>query len=201
MRIRELSWKGAGGDNLFGCVTPLLWRFCIVCCCLLLLVGCQSDHLPKGITLKVQRVVSGQTLEVLNPTQVPPLIERVRLIGIEAPDLRQKPWGAIAKKRLEQIITEISDGQLILTTVLFEPDIQKQDSFGRSLAYAWHNGTLLNEQLVKEGYALASPRSPNNKYDQRLTRAQEYARIMGSGIWNSEQPMRLSPSEFRSQNH
>ncbi|NEO97538.1 MAG: thermonuclease family protein [Symploca sp. SIO2E9] len=180
---------------------PLLWRLFIVCCCLLLLGGCQSDNLPKGITLKVQRVVSGQTLEVLNPTQVPPLIERVRLIGIEAPDLRQKPWGLVAKKRLEQIISEARDGQFVLTTVLFEPDIQKQDSFGRSLAYAWHNDTLLNEQLVKEGYALAAPRIPNNKYDQRLTRAQEYARIMGFGIWNRGQPMRLSPSEFRRQNH
>ncbi|NET05957.1 MAG: thermonuclease family protein [Symploca sp. SIO2B6] len=175
--------------------------FYIVCCCLILLAGCQSEHLPKGITLKVQRVVSGQTLEVLNPKQVPPLIEPVRLIGIEAPDLRQKPWGLAAKKRLEKLISEVSDGQSVLKTVLFEPDIQKQDSFGRSLAYAWYNGKLLNEQLVKEGYALAAPRIPNNKYDTRLIKAQEYARIMGYGIWNPEQPMRLSPSEFRRQHH
>jgi micrococcal nuclease len=59
---------------------------------------------------------------------------------------------------------------------------------------------LLNEQLVKEGYVLAAPRSPNKKYDSRIARAQEYARLMGYGIWNPDQPMRLTPAEFRRQN-
>ncbi|NEO50538.1 MAG: thermonuclease family protein, partial [Moorea sp. SIO4A3] len=30
--------------------------------------------------------------------------------------------------------------------------------------------------------------------------AQEYARIMGYGIWNPDQPLRLTPAEFRRQN-
>ena len=164
-------------------------------------MGCQSSNLPKGITLKVQRVVSGQTIEVLNPAQLSPVRERVRLIGIEAPDLRQQPWGIAAKKRLKQIISETSDRQVVLHPVLLEQDVKKKDTFERSLAYVWHNGILLNEQLIKEGYVLATPRSPNHKYDDRFARAQEYARVMGYGIWNPNQPMRLSPAEFRRQNY
>jgi len=54
--------------------------------------------------------------------------------------------------------------------------------------------------MVKRGYALAKPRSPNTKYDQRLANAQAWARIMGVGIWDPEQPMGITPTEFRSQN-
>ncbi len=145
-------------------------------------------------------MVSGQTLDVLNTNQQPPLIERVRLIGIEAPDLKQHPWGAAAKNRFEKMITKITGQQLVLQPVFLEPDVQEKDSYGRWLAYVWHDNVLLNEQLVKEGYVLAAPRSPNNKYDSRIARAQEYARIMGYGIWNPDQPMRLTPAEFRRQN-
>lgn len=158
-------------------------------CCLLLLVGCQSTSPPQGVTLKVARVVSGQGLEVLDSSKQSALTERVRLIGVEAPDLKQRPWGPKARDKLEQLIGR--------GTVLLESDEETQDQYGRRLAYLWQDGVLLNEQMVVQGYALFVPRSPNNKYDQRLAHAQEVARVMERGIWDRAQPMRLSPDEFR----
>lgn len=142
-------------------------------------------------------MVSGHTLEVLDTTKQPPLIQRVRLIGIEAPDLRQQPWGSIARNRLEEMLTDKVSQQPGLQPVLLEADVQETDSYGRWLAYVWCNGGLLNEQLVKQGYVLAASRPPNTKYDEHLARAQEYARIMGYGIWNPDKPLRLTPAEFR----
>ena len=164
------------------------------------LVGCQSRERAQGSMVKIDRVVSGQTLEWVDSSKQPALIERVRLIGIEAPDLRQRPWGPEAKRRLEEMIGKMSGQQLAFKPVLLEADVDTVDSFGRRLAYVWQDGVLLNEQLVKEGYVLAVPRSPNKKYDHRLMRAQEYARLMGRGIWNPEKPMRLTAAEFQSQN-
>lgn len=161
-------------------------------CCLLFLVGCQSKGSPPGGILKVERVVSGQTLEGVDTLQQQALLQRVRLLAIEAPDMKQRPWGLQAQKRLQQLIGE--------KPVLLESDQEAKDQFERRLAYVWQDGVLLNEQLVSEGYALFVPRSPNNKYDQRLIRAQEYARLMGRGIWNPEKPMRLTPAEYRRQN-
>lgn len=184
-------------------ISPLIlksWRFWIICGCLLLLVGCKSANPPQGLRVKIERVISGQTLEWVDTSKQAGLIERVRLIGIESPDMRQQPWGIDAKKRLEQMIGEMRGQQLIMQPVLLEFDVAPLDSYGRRLAYVWKNRVLLNEQLVKEGYVLAVPRSPNHKYDQRLIRAQEYARLMGKGIWNPEKPMRLTPSEFQRQN-
>ncbi len=163
-------------------------------------MGCQSAKPPQGLTVKIERVVSGQSLEWVDTNKQPPLIERVRLIGIDAPDMRQQPWGFGAKKRLEQMIGDTKSQQLVLKPVLLESGMESLDQFGRRLAYVWKDAVLLNEELVKEGYVLAVPRSPNNKYDHRLMRAQEYARLMGRGIWNPEKPMRLTPTEFQRQN-
>jgi micrococcal nuclease len=178
----------------------VIWRFCIFFCCLLLLVGCQSSRVPSTVTVQVQQVVSGHTLDVLHPTQQTALTERVRLIGIEAPDLKQQPWGEAARNRFEQMLGEKAGQQLVLQPVVLEPDVQEKDTYGRWLAYVWRDGKLINQELVKEGCVLAAPRSPNNKYDSRIARAQEYARLMGYGIWNPDQPMRLTPAEFRRQN-
>lgn len=166
------------------------WRIWIFCS-LLFLLGCQATSSPKGVTAKVERVVSGQALEVLDSSRQSALTERVRLIGIEAPDIKQQPWGVESRDKLEQLIVK--------QTVLLEPDEETLDKYGRRLAYVWQDGMLLNEQMVVQGHALFVPRSPNNKYDQRLAHAQETARIMGVGIWNPTKPMRLTPDEFRRQ--
>jgi micrococcal nuclease len=157
----------------------------ILCLSVFCLIGCQSPQPPLGVTVTVEKVVSGQTIEVLgqNTTQR----ERVRLLGINAPDLQQDPWGELAKKGLKQILSE---------TVVLEFSQQEKDAFGRRLAYVWQNNILVNEELVAQGYVLADL-SSNTKYYQQLTQAQEYARLMGFGIWNPENPMRLTPQEFR----
>jgi micrococcal nuclease len=68
------------------------------------------------------------------------------------------------------------------------------------LAYVWLEGVLLNQQLVEEGYVLAEEQLPNTKYSQTLEHAQLEARLMERGIWNPQQPLRLTPHEFRRQN-
>ncbi len=160
------------------------YRF--VCILLLLLAGCQSAIKPQGLTVQVKRVLSGQTIEVVSNDKT----MQVRLIGIDAPDLQQQPHGQAAKALLTQIIAS--------KEVLLELDEQKQDDFGRYLAYVWSD-RLVNEYLVKQGVVIVAVKSPNHKYDTRLVHAQEWARLMEQGIWNPSQPMKLTPAQFRSQ--
>jgi micrococcal nuclease len=161
---------------------------------LLLLVSCQPQKQVENIPVpvKVVRVVSGQTFEVMGLGDQPNLLSQVRLIGIDAPDLRQRPWGDNAKERFEALI----GGQ----PVNLEFDIEPKDKIGRTMAYVWKDGSLLNEQLIKDGQVIFAARSPNHKYDLKLERAQQWARLMGQGIWNPEKPMRVSPAEFRRTN-
>ncbi|AKG20020.1 thermonuclease family protein [Calothrix sp. 336/3] len=169
-------------------------RRIIIFACVLLLTGCQGQKkLSDNIKVQVQiaQVVSGNTIEVMGMGNQPTLVSQVRLLGIDAPDLQQTPWGNNAKERLQALI----NGQ----TVMLEFDLEGKDKFGRTLAYVWQDKVLLNEQLVKEGQALFVGRSPNHKYDKSLEKAQQWARLMGEGIWNPEKPMRTSPAEFRRQ--
>ncbi|MEA5620525.1 thermonuclease family protein [Cronbergia sp. UHCC 0137] len=178
---------------LVACLCPFGKNLAILAC-LLLLVSCQNknpsiNNMPSQV--KVARVVSGQTLEVLGLAEQPNLISQVRLIGLDAPDLRQRPWGEESKQLLETLISGAEN------SVKLEFDVEAKDQVGRTLAYVWKDKLLLNEEILKQGYALFIARSPNHKYDQRLERSQQWARIMSIGIWDSQKPMRLTPGEFR----
>jgi micrococcal nuclease len=166
---------------------------------LLVLAGCQAPP-PKYPTVQISRVLSGQSIEWIDKSQQPPVIQQGRLIGIDAPDLGQEPWGKQAKQRLEELVELSNQNRVSIELETTEPD-----KFGRKFIYLWKDSQLLNEQLLKEGYVLANIRSPHSisnsasgtKYRDRFMRGSQYARIMGTGIWNLAQPMRLSPSEFR----
>jgi micrococcal nuclease len=158
---------------------------------LIFLTGCQLAASSQGFNAEVKQILSGREFEVAGVPTQPDLTERIRLEGIDVPDVGQQPWGTAAKTQLEK--------RLHHQTVRLETDAEPRDAIGRRLAYVWQGSVLLNEALVADGYALATPHLPNSKYDQRLARAQERARVLGLGIWNADQPMRISPAEFRSQ--
>ncbi len=158
----------------------------------ILLASCQNSNPRSGQLIRVERVVSGQTIEIADRSLAVPILEPIRLIGIQAPDIRQKPWGQEAKTQLERLTL----GQ----EVLLEFDVQEKDGFDRQLAYIWLNGILVNEYLVKQGWALADIDFINTKYRELFINAQERARLLGVGIWNPDQPMRQTPTQFRNQN-
>jgi micrococcal nuclease len=167
--------------------------------CGLILTGCQpaviSQGETQGETVQVSRVVSGQTLEVIHPDASTALTDRVRLIGVAAPNWNQAPWGKQAQQQLDALIGD--DPVLLESDVV--PDWSNDDGSEKiRLAYVWRGDTLLNEKLVELGYALAASRSPNINYEQRLAYAQEKARLLGRGIWDPANPMRQTPQEFRS---
>jgi micrococcal nuclease len=166
---------------------------------LMLLAGCQASP-PKYPTVQISRVLSGQSVEWVDRSQQPPVIQQGRLIGIDAPDPGQEPWGSQAKQRLEALIEMPTQGG-----VSVEFEATEADKYGRKFVYLWKDGRLLNEELLRDGAVLAKIRSSNSlttnasgtKYRERLIRGSQYARIMGVGIWNPELPMRMSPAEFR----
>jgi micrococcal nuclease len=139
-------------------------------------------------------------VEWIDKSQQPPVIQQGRLMGIDAPDLAQEPWGKQAKQRLEELI-----GTSGKDTVSVEFEGTDADKYGRKFVYLWKDGRSINEQLLRDGCVLASMRTSSSsspsangtKYRDRFIRGSQYARLMGIGIWHPEHPMRMSPSEFR----
>lgn len=165
----------------------LVWLGAVFLCTFL--TACQVEAMPQGLKIQVQQVITGRELEIAGVPGQPEITERVRLEGIDAPDLAQHPWGNSARIFLQQAIAK--------QAVLLESDQETRDERGDRLAYVWQNGVLLNEKLVAEGFALAVPHPPNGKYDLRLAHAQDRARALGLGIWDLKQPMRIDPATFR----
>lgn len=70
-------------------------------------------------------------------------------------------------------------------SVKLELDVQQFDRYGRMLAYVFlANGKMLNEILVREGYAQIMTIPPNVKYQNLFLEAQREARNNKRGFWS-----------------
>jgi micrococcal nuclease len=128
-------------------------------------------------TVTVSRVVDGDTIEVSPAVDGN---EEVRLIGIDTPETKDpseevEPLGPEASA----FVTDSLTGQ----SVGLEFDVEREDQYGRLLAYVYQGGEMFNEVLVEEGLAQAYPYEPNTRYEGRFAAAQEEARADGIGIW------------------
>jgi micrococcal nuclease len=117
--------------------------------------------------------------------------EKIRLIGIDAPEIGQEPWGEIAKRHLTEMIASSYWG------VTIEYDIERRDKYGRLLAYLrTRDGRMVNREMLREGYAVIFTFSPNMKYTAEFIAAERYARKRKIGIW-SRNGMREKPAVYR----
>lgn len=138
----------------------------------------------------VSTVNDGDTVSVL----VKGRQDKVRLIGIDAPEIGQKPWGEEARRGLESVIASSS------WKVRLEYDVERADQYGRILAYIWTtDGKLINLLMLERGHAMLYTVPPNVKYTGQFRQAQEEARARRIGIW-SENGLGEKPRDYRKEN-
>lgn len=146
-----------------------------------------------GAPCRVVKVHDGDTVSIRAKSfaGIPITTERVRLIGVDAPELDQEPWGRISKRYLKKLLSE-SDW-----IVTIESDIEQRDQHGRLLAYLWDKkGRMINEQLLEAGYAQLYTFTSNVKYAERLAAAQKGAFEKKLGIWGKK-GIKESPRRWR----
>ncbi len=144
---------------------------------------------------RVTEIHDGDTLSIVTKSFLGIFVktEKVRLIGIDAPELAQEPWGKKAKNHLKKLIKE-SKWQVKL-----EFDVQHRDKYGRILAYLWDkNGNMINYMMIRNGYTMVYTIPPNVKYVELFTEAQRLAREEKKGIWG-ENGIKEKPSDWRKQ--
>ena len=152
---------------------------------LVALAACRATRLPAVQSAPdpcvVERVTDGDTLRCTDG-------RRVRLIGIDAPEREQ---GGYAQSR-DALLRLAPPG----STVRLEHDVTPHDRYGRTLAYVWVGDTLVNESMVREGWAFLYTVPPNVRHEERLREAQRAARDAGAGLWEGDGAACL-PSDFR----
>jgi len=142
------------------------------------------------------RVIDGDTIQALYGG----VEKRIRLIGIDTPGSRAnrkakkdenmseqdlKTIIEMGKKAKAYVNGLIKRGDLI--TIEF--DVQKWDKYGRLLGYVYlSNGKMLNEEIVKAGYADVMTIPPNVKYKDIFSRAYKQAKEDKRGLWKLNVP-------------
>lgn len=107
--------------------------------------------------------------------------KKIRLLGIDSPEINWEQGSAeyFAWEARDYVIEKLLNKKVNL-----EYDIDKNDDYGRILAYLFLDGNNFNLKLLEEGYAGLMIVSPNDKYRKSFVRAAEGARKNGRGIWN-----------------
>lgn len=174
-------------------IVRILNRFFLLIITLLLIFSTVVCAKRDENFYRVAEIQDGDTVTIVKDSFLGIFVktEKVRLIGIDAPELAQEPWGRRAKNYLKKLLRE-SDWQ-----VRVELDVQQRDRYGRILAYLWDNkGNMINYLLIRNGYAMVYTIPPNVKYADLFVEAQRLAREEKKGIWGKD-GLTEKPSDWR----
>jgi len=113
-------------------------------------------------------VIDGDTVEILSG-------KKVRLLSINAPE-SGNPYSVEAREKLESLIKG--------KDVLLKFDQEKQDYYGRLLAYIYYNNQFINQIMVKEGLAYSYIVPPNDSFEYEIELSELEAKQSRIGIWS-----------------
>lgn len=99
---------------------------------------------------------------------------RVRLIGVDAPE-----EGRCYSTAATRFTRHRLDGGV----VGYELGVEREDRYGRTLAYLYRGEKMHDLDLVREGYAKVLTIQPNDKYADHFRRAAQGARVANAGVW------------------
>lgn len=140
---------------------------------------------------QVVRVIDGDTILLSTG-------EKVRFIGVDTPETvdPRKPVEYLGKEA-----TEYNRKLVGSNKVRLEFDVQERDKYGRLLAYVYlPDGTFVNAELVKNGYARVATYPPNVKHQDLFLKLEREARENNRGLWENESWSKKRKPEPREQN-
>ncbi len=148
----------------------------------------QSQQIPLTMTeqpkineskslYKVVSVTDGDTIKI----EINKKIENVRLLGIDSPETYKKQQ-CFGKEATTYLINLLKDKFVRLEKDSIQPD---KDRFGRLLRYIYlEDGTLINEEMVRNGYAFAYTKYNSDKLKDFI-KLEKQSKNEKLGLWNS----------------
>lgn len=138
-----------------------------------------ASQAPAALSGIVTYVYDGDTIRVRLDSGGE---RKVRLIGVDAPEFDDpqesiRLWAFLSRR--------FAYSKLNQKPVRLTGDREKEDTYGRLLAYVWTDGApMFNEVLVREGFARAYLKFPfDEAVKVRLREAEEEARGAERGLW------------------
>lgn len=154
----------------------------------------QSLPVMDRTKAEVVKIVDGDTFELRYQGRM----EKVRLIGIDTPEsfdnAKAEKDAARSGQDVKEIVRQGNEAKNFVkdlvpaaTQVTVELDAQERDKYGRLLVYLYFDdGRMINEEIVKAGYANLLTYPPNVRYRERFLMAYRAARHERKGLWKRE---------------
>ena len=139
----------------------------------------EPEQSPDALAYEVIRVIDGDTLLI----SIIGVETTVRMIGIDAPESvhwdeeKNTPEGEQAALWLKQYVSG--------KKVTLEYDQELNDRYGRTLAYVYSDGMMLEDMLLAMGLARTMTMEPNTRYQHHFEMIEKNAREGGNGFWGT----------------
>ena len=139
--------------------------------------------------VRARRVIDGDTIELTDGRMI-------RYLGIDAPEVHRKahPGEAAWREGRQGWIADpepfgqeatIANRRLVEDVALtLEYDRERFDRYGRTLAYVYAGPVMVNEALMRQGWARPLAIPPDVKYAKRFRALADEARASRRGLWN-----------------
>ncbi len=175
-QIGKASWQRGKGRLLviLGFILILILSYWI-------LEPTSTSNLPTTLTngglyqCQIHRVIDGDTVVANCPKDNQETI-RIRIWGIDAPEMQQGHWGKAAKNALIVLLSQANHDSI-------EIKIRDIDHYGRYVGQLFLNELDLGLELVKNGEAVVYEQY--NK-ERDYLQAQQEAKKQKLGIWRIE---------------
>ena len=150
-----------------------------------MIITCGGSRAPRAApatVCRVERVSDGDSFYCAGG-------KRVRLIGIDTPELDQGALGRQSREALLRLMPVGADVEL-------EADVGPTDRYNRTLAYVWRDSVMVNREMLRRGWAVLYTVPPNVRHVESLRSAQDSARAASLGHWKDAGVARL-PARYR----
>jgi len=145
------------------------------------LIGINRVYADTDI-VKFSNCVDGDTIKVtLNKKEY-----TVRMLAVDTPESVHPTKGVeyYGKDASEYTCEKVKNAKKLVLE--YDADSDKEDKYGRLLAWVFVDDKLLQEELIKNGYAKVAYLYGDYKYTKKLESAQEVASAQEIGVWDTE---------------
>ena len=134
--------------------------------------------------VKVLKCIDGDTVRLVEDRE----IITVRLLAIDTPELSSKdPYATIASNYTCNAL--LNANQITLET---DPQAKDADRYGRKLRWVYADDQLLQNLLVKRGYAKVAYLYADYSYVDQLLKSEQLAQQQKLGIWKDTEYLNIS---------
>lgn len=129
----------------------------------------------KKIKVKLDTCIDGDTVSIIIDNEE----RKVRFLAVDAPEIdKDEPYSTEAKEFTCNLLTNSKNIYLE-----YDKKSDKEDKYERILAWVWADDTLVQKELVKDGYAKVAYLYDEYKYTNELSKYESEAKEHKLNIW------------------